>query len=417
MEDSLEAVPMRRLLAVPLCAALLLPASALADGVKVAVAPFAPLSGDVPVRAGSKGAMLLAGELKNLGTVTPIEIPVEPNEVASKALESARQAINVAQAAEKKRKFGAAASAYRAAILSYDAGAPLLLDPTELSDAHAALGIVLYLTGDDLGGARELSNAISLTPTRAFTGEATSPLFTATCRKLREKVLAGGKASLRVESTPPGAMVFFDGQEMGRTPLNLKDVPPGKHLWRVLLPSSEPVGGAITLAAGAKEKVAASLGGSAPVSQLIAALIGNKLDDKVLAHAKATAAASGADLLAFGAFFARGQDLVLETFLYSPARHAAARLPQKTFDTEMLSAGMELFKVAGEIGGRTEQLGAAEKVGTRISVEAPPFASAELTEVAYALPGERGIDRSDDRGPRRPVDPNKNIKNLRPRDK
>ncbi|HEY3451473.1 MAG TPA: PEGA domain-containing protein [Myxococcales bacterium] len=407
---------MRRLLAVSLCA-LLVPAFAFAEGIKVAVAPFAPLTGDVPVRAGGKGAMLLAGELKNVGTVTPVEIGLEANEVAGKALESARQAVNVAQAAEKKRKYGQAASAYRAAITSYDAGASLLLDPTELSDAHAALGIVLYLTGDDVGGAKELSNAVSLTPTRAFAGEATSPLFTATCKKIREKVMSGGKASLKVESTPPGAMVFFDGQEMGRTPLSIKDIPPGKHLWRVLMPTSDPIGGAITLASGAKEKVAAALGGTAPVSQLIAAMIGNKLDDKVLAHAKATTAAAGADLLVFGAFFARGQDLVLETFLYSPAKHAAARLPQKVFDTEMLSAGMELFKVAGEIGGRTEELGAAEKVGTKISAEAPPFASAELTELAYALPGEKGLDKSDDRGPRRPVDPNKNIKNLRPRDK
>lgn len=408
---------MRRLLLAAVLCSLLAPASALADGAKVAVAPFAPLSGDVPVRAGAKAAMLLAGELKNVGTVTPMEVPLEANEVASKALESARQAVNVAQAAEKKRKYGQAASAWRAAITSYDAGASLLLDPTELSDAHAALGIVLYLTGDDVAGAKELSNAISLTPTRPFAGEATSPLFTATCKKLREKVMAGGKASLKVESTPPGAMVFFDGQEMGRTPLALKDIPPGKHLWRVLMPTSDPVGGALTLAAGAKEKVSATMGGTAPVSQLVAAMINNKLDDKVLAYAKATAAAAGADLLAFGAFFARGQDLVLETFLYSPAKHAAARLPQKTFDTEMLSAGMELFKVAGEIGGRTEELGAAEKMGSKISVEAPPFAGAELTEMAYALPGEKGLDKSDDRGPRRPVDPNKNIKNLRPRDK
>lgn len=407
---------MRRLFALLLCASCLVPSLAHAEGVKVAVAPFAPLSGDVPVRAGGKGAMLLAGELKNLGTVTPMEIAVEANETATKALQAARDAVNVAQAAEKKRKYGAAASAWRAAIASYDAGASLLLDPTELSDAHASLGIVLYLTGDDVNGAKELSTAVSLTPTRSFPGEATSPLFTATCKKIREKVMAAGKASLKVESTPPGAMVFFDGQEMGRTPLALKDIPAGKHLWRVLMPTSDPVGGTVTLAPGAKEKVSAAMGGSAPVSQLVTALIGNKLDDKVLAYAKATAAAAGADLLVFGAFFARGQDLVLETFLYSPAKHAVARLPQKTFDTEMLSAGMELFKVAGEIGGRTEELGAAEKVGTKVCAEAPPFASAELTEMAYALPGEK-MDKGDDRGPRRPVDPNKNIKNLRPRDK
>ena len=407
---------MRRLLAVVLCA-VFLPSLAHAEGVKVAVAPFAPLSGDVPVRAGGKGAMLLAGELKTVGTCTPIEIGVEANEVAGKALQGARDAINVAQAAEKKRKFGAAVAAYRAAIAGYETGASLLLDPTELSDAHAALGIVQYLTGDDVNGAKELANAVSLTPTRSFAGEATSPLFTATCKKIREKVMNAGKAFLKVESTPPGAMVFFDGQEMGHTPLAMKDIPPGKHLWRVMMPTSDPIGGVVTLASGAKDKVSAVLGGSAPVSQLVASMINNKLDDKVLGFAKATVTAAGADLLAFGAIFARGQDLVLETFLYSASKNAVVRLPQKVFDTEMLSAGMELFKVAGEIGGRTEELGAAEKLPTKISPEAPPFSTAELTEMAYALPGDK-LDKGDDsRGPRRPVDPNKNIKNLRPRDK
>jgi hypothetical protein len=383
---------------------------------KVAVAPFSPLTGDVPVRAGAKAAMLLASELKNVGTVTPMEIALESNASAGKALERAREAINAAQAAEKKKRYGLAATAYRRAIAEYDAGAPLLLDPNELSDAHAALGVVLYLTGDDVGGAKELWSAISLTPARPFTGESTSPLFTATVSRVREKVLAAPKALLKVESTPPGAMVVFDGMEMGRTPLSLKDIPPGKHLWRVLLPTSDAAGGAIVLANGGKEKVSASLGGTAPISQLVASMVGNKLDDKVVAAAKATATAAGADLLAFGAFFARGQDLVLETFLYSAAKNVVVRLPQKTFDAEMLSAGMELFKVAGEIGGRTEELGAAEKLPVKISLEAPPPATAELTEMAYALPGDRP-DRADEKGPRRPVDPNKNIKNLRPRDK
>ena len=407
---------MRRLVLVALGAVLVgLGASARAEGVKVAVAPFAALTGDVPVRAGGKTAMLLAGELKNVGTVTPGEIALESNDAATKALQTARDLVNAAQAQEKKRKFGAAAALYKKAIAAYDAGASLISDPTELSDAHAALGIVFYLTGDDISGAKELWNGIALTPNRPFAGEATSPLFAATVKKIREKVLSAPRATLRVESMPPGAAVIFDGQEMGKTPLSLKDVPPGKHLWRVLLPTSDPSGGTVMLTAGQKEKVSASYSGTAPVSQLIASLINNKLDDKVLAAAKATATTSGADLLAFGALFARGQDLILETFLYSPAKNVMVRLPQRTFDTEMLSAGMELFKVAGEIGGRTDELGVPEKLPTKVSAEAPPAASAELTEMAYAMPGEK-VDKTDDKGPRRPVDPSK-IRNLRPRDK
>ena len=131
---------MRRLFFVSLVlAAVTLPgmaSPARADGVKVAVVPFAPLTGDVPVRAGGKGAMLLAGELKNVGTVTPLEVALEPNDAAGKALNAAHEAVTAAQLQEKKRKFGAAAALYRKAIAAYDAGAALLADPSELSDAH-----------------------------------------------------------------------------------------------------------------------------------------------------------------------------------------------------------------------------------------------------------------------------------------
>jgi hypothetical protein len=41
---------------------------------KVAVVPFAPLSGDVPNRAGIKAAGMLANELKNTDGVAIVEI-------------------------------------------------------------------------------------------------------------------------------------------------------------------------------------------------------------------------------------------------------------------------------------------------------------------------------------------------------
>ena len=408
---------MRRLLLALLCAASLLPALARADGgPKVAVVPFAPLSGDVPVQAGSKSASLLASELGNLGTLTSVDLGIEADEAAGKALQAARDAVAAAQAAEKKRKLGAAATAYRAAIAAYDSAAALLDTPTELSDAHVALGTALYLTGEDEQGSQELASALSLTPARAFAGEATSPLFTATVSKVREQVLSAEKAWLRIDSTPPGARAFLDGQELGRTPISVRDIPAGKHLWRVSLPTSRPIGGAVVLAPGAKQSVAAILGGMAPASRLIAALAGNRLDERVLASAKAASGASGVDILVFGALLARGQELVLEPFLYSPARNAVTRLPRKTFDAEMLSAGVELFKLAGEIGGRVQELGVAEKIGGRISAEAAPFASAERTEKAYSSLSEKPAKAEERGGVRRPVDPNKNLKNLRPRD-
>jgi hypothetical protein len=404
-------------LAFVLSAGLLTGGEARAQSVKVAVAPFAPLTGEVPVRAGGKGAMLLAGELKNLGTVTPIELATERNEAAAAALQVARDAVTEAQALEKRRKFGAAAASYRKAIDSYDAAAPLLTDVTELSDAHVALGIVHYLTGNDVEGARELSHAIALTPARRFAGEATSPLFAATVKKLREQVLSAARGALRIESMPPGMQVLLDDKEVGRTPLTLKNVPPGKHVWRVLVPSSEPAGGAVMIEGGKTIQVATTLGGDSPVSRLNAILSRNRLDEAALAEAKQVLADTGADLLVFGALLARGEDMALETFLYSATQDALVRLPARQFDTEMLSAGMELFHVAGEIGGRVAQLGSPEQTPCQISLAVPPPAAAQVTEVAYALPGDGEEKVEERKGPRRPVDPHKTRRQLRERDK
>lgn len=392
-------------------------AAPVAAATKIAVVPFAPLTGDVPVRAGGKAAMLLAGELKNVGEVTPVELPLESDEKAAKALQDARDAVTAAQKLETRRKFGAAAAAYRQALAHYEAAAALIADVNEVSDAHVALAIVHYLTGDDETGEKELSNAIALTPKRTFAGEETSKLFAATVARVREKLLASPTATLQVESIPAGAQVLVDGREMGRTPLTLKAIPPGKHLWRVLLPTSEPEGGLVLLSPSEHVTAKAELNGSSPVTKLNAVLASNSLSPAVAEIAKEVAASVEADLVAFGALLGRGDDLVLESFLYSPAQNLIARLPQKSFDSELISAGMELYNVAGEIGSRTQNLGAAETLPCKISLEAPPPQAAERTEMAFKLPGDEEQQLDEPKKSRRPVDPHKTIRVLRPRDK
>ncbi|MGI5865370.1 MAG: PEGA domain-containing protein [Myxococcales bacterium] len=392
-------------------------ASPAAAATKIAVVPFAPLTGDVPVRAGGKAAMLLAGELKNVGEVAPLELAIETDAKAAKALQEARDAVTAAQKLEARRKFGAAAAAYRQALERYEEAAPLVADVNEVSDAHVALAVVHYLTGDDEVGERELANAIALTPKRTFPGEETSKLFAATVARVREKLLAAPTATLQIESIPAGAQVLIDGREMGRTPLTLRAIPPGKHLWRVLLPTSEPVGGLVQLSPSEHVTAKAELHGSSPVTKLNALLATNSLSPAVAEAAKEAAATVEADLVAFGALLGRGDDLVLESFLYSPSQNIITRLPQKSFDSELISAGMELYNVAGDIGGRTQNLGTPEALPCKVSLEAPPLQAADRTEMAFKLPGDEVQETDEPKKSRRPVDPHKTIRVLRPRDK
>jgi hypothetical protein len=68
-----------------------------------------------------------------------------------------------------------------------------------------------------------------------------------------------GPAAMMVDSRPAGAQVFVDGRSVGYTPIVVGGLAPGTHSVRMQAPGHQPWVTAVTLAAGARERVAASL--------------------------------------------------------------------------------------------------------------------------------------------------------------
>jgi hypothetical protein len=68
-----------------------------------------------------------------------------------------------------------------------------------------------------------------------------------------------GPAAIRVDSRPVGAQVFVDGRSVGYTPLVVGELTPGTHSIRMQHPGYRPWVTAVTLAPGARERIAASL--------------------------------------------------------------------------------------------------------------------------------------------------------------
>src|SRR5207245_352351 len=118
-----------------------------------------------------------------------------------------------------------------------------MADMGDLQDAYVLLSAVRYNTGRDEDGAKSLHTALALAPDRELPLAKTSPLFNRVVSDTRAALKASAKGSLMVESTPAGAAVTVDGVSLGATPLMVKDVPPGLHVWRVQLPSGENIGG------------------------------------------------------------------------------------------------------------------------------------------------------------------------------
>ncbi len=398
-----------RSLAVALLCALLAPALAAraqqapaagSSQQSLLVLPFAPLNGQVPERAGLYVANQVAREVGNIGTIQSSVLNVDPDEAGDGALSAARNAVSEAQKMVAQRRFGAAADSWKRAIEKFDEAAGRLVDVAELSDAHVEYAVVLYAIGRDEEGAKELANAISLTPFRTFAREGTSPLFSATVKRIRDQVLdpKAKRAAILFESRPSGAKVLLDGEvvadgEAGwRTPYTYKELPPGKHHWRMLFSSSEPAGGVLFLERGATITVKSGLVGKGEVARINSILISNKVTPEVVDAVRSLAEREKSELVLFGALYAYEElqqpTLSFDAYVYSTKTNAVARLKRKTFDQELIGAGMAMYEVATELSSKLEEFGKGETLPSTINGSMLPEGAIGKRERLFKMPSE-----------------------------
>jgi hypothetical protein len=173
-----------------------------------------------------------------------------------------------------------------------------------------------------------------------------------------------------------------DGLALGGTPLMVRNIPPGSHLWRVQLPSGDAAGGVVDVASGKSAKVKGEISEGDPESKLLSSLSHNRWDAATLSAAQAIAHEAGASFLVFGTLSREGKDLALDAFLLNADKGSAQRLPRATFDTELLSAGMELYNLAGEIAKKGPAAGEAVPSGEPLAV-GHTIAAGRVVDVEY----------------------------------
>jgi hypothetical protein len=406
---------------VALCASLALAADAeeaapaAAAPLKLTLMPFAALSSDVPQRAGVKASGMLMQEFKNGEGLQLIDTrKKDAPDANADALAQARKDVEAAKDLRARRKFRLADEALAKALAGMRASAASLTDLSEVIDAYALAAAVQFNTGRDEEGAKSLATALALAPERPLPLASTSALFSKVVDDARKALKDGPKGTLQVETSPAGAALLIDGVALGGSPLLVKDVPPGLHFWRATLPNGEVVGGTVEVAAGKQAKASGTSSSKDPESRLLAQLAQNKLDPELMAAAKEHAAATQADLVVFGALSKDGKGLALDSFLYAAAGGELRRLPRSKFDTELLSAGMEFFNLAGALAKQGAKVGEAVKVPASVLTDRP-MGQAKLGEAKYGVqPGKElnldgvadGVNTEPvkDDGPRKPLD-------------
>jgi hypothetical protein len=342
--------------------------TAIAATTRISVLTFAPLSGDLPQGATDKAADLLAGELKSINELEVAPRTKVVGNPAADAWAAGHKKLTEARAALAQKNPQKAEAAYHEALSAFQKGLPATENYQEAVDALAELGALQYRRGKDDEGAATLLDALRLSVGHPLRVVDQAPTFAPIADALTKKVAAMPKGSVRVESTPPGANVYIDGQVAGTAPVLIKGLPEGKHYFNAILPSGERWGATNDVVAGkAIPHLRVQSGAEGPAAELNSQLAENRIDPQAIAAAKAAAKASNSALVVFGGLHHVTDGLALDAFLYNVGKDKVLRLKRVEFDSEMIDAGVQMDKLVAEIQQRLTAPGADLHIPARVA--------------------------------------------------
>ncbi len=385
---------MSRVLSLALSLALLLPLPALAAA-RVAVLAFAPLSGDLPVGAGDKAADILANELKTIASLDVVPRAKRDEGAPKAALDLAEKDLAEARAELSARKPKAAQAAYEAALAAFQKALPALASFHDLLECEAELGALHYRRGDDAGGRALLFDAVRLAAGRPIQAIAQAPSYAPIAKRLAAEAAKLAKGSLRIDSTPEGAEVFVDGEDAGKAPVVIRELPKGAHYLRAVLPSGEQWG-ALARVEGDGGRMRAQSGAEGPAAEIDAELAENRLEPRALESVKQVAATTGAALVVFGALHRTIDGLGLDAFLFQSQGGHLVRLGRVAFDNELLDAGLQMDKLVSQIQSRLSDPGQELRLPAKVAEDQIPEGGLASD---YRFGGEQGADASPDAPP------------------
>jgi len=114
-------------------------------------------------------------------------------------------------------------------------------------------------------------------------------------------------------------------------------------------------------------------------------------------------------LLLFGTLSKEGKNLALDTFIFTAKGGEVRRMTRASFDTELLSAGVEFYRLAGELAAKGAKSGDPVKVPSNVLPNLGP-SGVKVAEAKYGVqPGKESIDTGEpdqpakDDGTRKPL--------------
>jgi tetratricopeptide (TPR) repeat protein len=334
------------------------------NAAKVLVLPYQPMGKSVPPELTEQATVVIAKEMAQ-GGLTIIRAD-DVAEAAAKptatrrtqdaptgdpaAGNKAEELISRAKDFVEESEFNKAIKELKDAVRLLEENGDAVADLRLLPEAYLQLGVAHFRNGDEDEADEMLNKAVHLDPERTLDAADYPPIFIRVFDRARFNVLRRPRAMIEVKASK-GAQVLFDGRNMGKAPVHLKEALPGNHWIRVERPG-EPVQVKKISVKGSRTIVVEFEGGessgadASPGVGVLGAIAGNELGKDQVAQLKAAGSRAGADFVMIGGIFKTDTAWNLRTLYISVKDGSVGRLADIAFDLDMLSAEIEVYKLA-----------------------------------------------------------------------
>lgn len=369
---------------------LLTAPTAWADLPKVLVLPYQHLNDKMPEDLGEQTTVVVTREMahgglevirtEDVGAPAPRSRKKAGDQNAPtgdpKAGREAEQLIVDAKDKMQDSEFEGAAKLLKRAVRLLEKNADAVPDLRLLPEAYLQLGVAYFRDGLEDEGDEMLNKAAHLDPERALSEADYPPIFIKVYDRARFNVLRRPRAQIEVKATP-GAQVLFDGRNMGKAPVLLKDALPGEHWIRVERPGEAPQVKKIK-ARGKRTIVVAFEGGDeggdpSPAVGVLGAVEKNEIGPEHVKQLQNAGRRANADFVMIGAIWATDTAYQIRTAYVRVKDGTVGRLTNIAFDLDMLSAEIEVFKLAEDAKKQATEASFSDQVGERPFALAPKY--------------------------------------------
>lgn len=252
---------------------------------------------------------------------------------------------------------------------------PATADYEGVTDAYVKLAAAAFRMGEEKEAKNALLEFARFAPTYELSA-GFPPIFQREFDKAKKRLDKQPKGTISIEG-PSGSTAYLDGRDMGMVPVLDEIVPGGTHYVKVEGTKGEKFGQTVNVTGGLV-KVKASFGGPAERGPVAAAkpvivdpAISANLDGGHVQRLGAYLKAANAEWALVGYVYKTSDtQLTAGTALFSAKKFAFAALTPVSFDTDVLTANTEAFKIAEETVKRLTSFGSAAPLPLNLAARA-----------------------------------------------